>query len=72
MAILLSLAYGKKVNLKDIYVEGITKISSEDIAFAKELGYRIKLLAIGMLKGDEVEGENPSDHDILRAPAGQC
>lgn len=55
MAILLSLAYGKKVNLKDIYLEGITKISGEDIAFAKELGYRIKLLAIGMLKGDAVE-----------------
>ncbi|MHB8138331.1 MAG: homoserine dehydrogenase [Smithellaceae bacterium] len=55
MAIVLSLAYGKKVNLKDIYVEGITKISGEDIAFAKELGYRIKLLAIGMLKGDAVE-----------------
>jgi len=55
MAIVLSLAYGKKVNLKDIYLEGITKISGEDIAFAKELGYRIKLLAIGMLKGDAVE-----------------
>lgn len=55
MAIALSLAYGRKVNLKDIYVEGISKISSEDIAFAKELGYRIKLLAIGMLKGDAVE-----------------
>jgi homoserine dehydrogenase len=55
MAIILSLAYGKKVHLKDIYLEGITKISSEDIAFAKELGYRIKLLAIGMLKGDAVE-----------------
>ena len=55
MAILLSLAYGKKVNLKDIYLEGITKISGEDIAFAKQLGYRIKLLAIGILKGDAVE-----------------
>ncbi len=55
MAIILSLAYGKKVNLKDIFVEGITKVGSEDIAFAKELGYRIKLLAIGMLKGESVE-----------------
>jgi homoserine dehydrogenase len=55
MAIVLSLAYGKKVNLKKIYLEGITKISALDIAFAKELGYRIKLLAIGMLKGEAVE-----------------
>lgn len=55
MAIVLSLAYGKKVNLNDIYLEGITKISGEDIAFAKELGYRIKLLAIGILKDGKVE-----------------
>jgi homoserine dehydrogenase len=55
MAIILSLAYGKKVNLKDIYLEGITKISREDIAFARDLGFRIKLLAIAMLKKGAVE-----------------
>jgi homoserine dehydrogenase len=55
MAIILSLAYGKKVNVKDIYLEGITKISREDIAFARELGYRIKLLAIAILKNGAVE-----------------
>ena len=55
MAIILSLAYGKKVNLEDIYLEGITKISREDIAFARELGYRIKLLAIALLKNGAVE-----------------
>ena len=55
MAILLSLAYGKKVNLKDIYLEGITKISRDDIGFAGELGYRIKLLAIAMFKNGAVE-----------------
>lgn len=55
MAIILSLAYGKKVNLDDIYVEGISRITGEDISFAKELGYRIKLLAIAMLKKDAVE-----------------
>ena len=46
LAIALSLAYGKKVNLDNIYREGISGISSQDIEFAKELGYRIKLLAI--------------------------
>jgi homoserine dehydrogenase len=55
MAIVLSLAYGKKVNMKDIYLEGITKITREDIAFARELGYRIKLLAIAMLRNGAVE-----------------
>ena len=46
LAITLSLAYGKKVDLDDIYREGISQISQQDIDFAKELGYRIKLLAI--------------------------
>jgi homoserine dehydrogenase len=55
LAITLSLAYGEKINLKEIYCEGITKIGSEDIAFAKELGYRVKLLAIAILKNYVVE-----------------
>ncbi|MBN1548997.1 MAG: homoserine dehydrogenase [Syntrophaceae bacterium] len=55
LAIVLSLAYGKNVNLKDIHVEGITSITDRDIAFAKDLGYRIKLLAIAIDRGDAVE-----------------
>ncbi|MEW6616775.1 MAG: homoserine dehydrogenase [Thermodesulfobacteriota bacterium] len=46
LAILLSLAYGIKVKLSDIYVEGISRITPLDIEFARELGYTIKLLAI--------------------------
>lgn len=49
--ILASLAYGFWVPQEKIYVEGIEKISAEDIRFAKQLGYRIKLLAI--IKGDK-------------------
>lgn len=48
LAITLSLAYGQKVKLDDIYREGISKIGEQDIAFARELGYRIKLLAIAI------------------------
>ncbi len=55
LAILLSLAYGKKVRLEDLYREGITRISEQDIEFAHELGYRIKLLAIAILRDQEVE-----------------
>jgi len=55
LAITLALAYGKKVNIDDIYREGITSISQEDITFAKELGYRIKLLAIAILRDGLVE-----------------
>jgi len=55
LAITLSLAYGCKVNLNDIYREGISEISQQDIIFARELGYRIKLLAIAILHDGMVE-----------------
>jgi homoserine dehydrogenase len=55
LAIMLSLAYGKKVCLADLYREGITGITEQDIAFAKELGYRVKLLAIAILRGEKIE-----------------
>jgi homoserine dehydrogenase len=55
LAILLSLAYGKKVRLGDIYREGIANISEQDIEFARELGYRIKLLAIAIRRDLDIE-----------------
>ncbi len=55
LAILLSLSYGKKVHLSDLYREGITRIGEQDIAFARELGYRIKLLAIAIRRDREIE-----------------
>lgn len=51
IAILASIAFGSRVSVDDVYVEGITNISTEDISYAKELGYVIKLLAIA--KDDE-------------------
>ena len=53
LAILVHLAYGKKINLEKIYTEGISKITPLDIEFARELGYKIKLLAI--CRGNEGE-----------------
>jgi homoserine dehydrogenase len=55
LTIILSLAYGCKVHLKDIFCEGISAISQQDVLFAKELGYRIKLLAIAILHNGVVE-----------------
>ncbi len=55
LAILLSLSYGKKVSLDSIYREGIAQISEQDIEFARELGYRIKLLAIAIRREPEIE-----------------
>jgi homoserine dehydrogenase len=55
LAITLSLAYGKRVKLDDLFREGISGISKQDIDFASELGYRIKLLAIAIERGDTIE-----------------
>jgi len=55
LAILSSLAYGMEINLKDIYVQGISKITPFDIEFADEFGYRIKLLAISKFNGEVIE-----------------
>lgn len=52
LSILASIAFHARVNIDAIYREGISKVSAEDIAAAKELGYTIKLLAIGK-KQDE-------------------
>ncbi|MGG7143525.1 homoserine dehydrogenase [Clostridium nigeriense] len=46
LAILSSLAFGTKINVEDVYREGITKIESIDIEYAKEFNRVIKLLAI--------------------------
>lgn len=55
LAILVGLAYGTPVNVKDIYTEGITHITPTDIAYAKEFGYTIKLLGIAKLVAGEVD-----------------
>ena len=67
LAITLSLAYGCRVKLNDIFHEGISAISRQDVIFARELGYRIKLLAIAILHNVVVEARIhptmiPSDH----------
>ncbi len=46
LAILAALAFGRPVAFDHVHVEGIRRISALDIAFATELGYRIKLLGI--------------------------
>ncbi|MCT4597358.1 MAG: homoserine dehydrogenase [Vallitalea sp.] len=54
IAILSSLAFGMHVDFEDIYTEGITKITDIDMAYAKELGYDIKLLATSKKQDDKV------------------
>lgn len=54
IAILTSLAYGMQVDHEDIYTEGITKITSEDIAYAKSMGASIKIFGTSKKVGDKV------------------
>lgn len=46
IAILASLGFGGRINLQDVYTEGIRQVSKTDIAYAEKLGFVIKLLAI--------------------------
>jgi len=55
LLILASIAYGIDARPEDILIEGIQDITSEDIAFAKEFDYSLKLLAIAKKNGNEVE-----------------
>jgi homoserine dehydrogenase len=47
LAILSSIAFGYEIQLDDIFVEGIEAISKDDIRYGGEMGYILKLLAIG-------------------------
>ncbi len=55
LAILARLAFGSDIPFKSIFVEGIRNLSVADIDYAKELGYAIKLLAIGKKLGQGLE-----------------
>ncbi len=54
LLILASIAYGIDAKPEDILIEGIEKITQEDILFAKEFGYVIKLLAITKKIGSDI------------------
>ena len=53
-AILASIAFNARVVASDVFREGITEVSTDDIAFARRLGYAVKLLAIAELEGNRI------------------
>jgi homoserine dehydrogenase len=55
LAILIKLAFGVKVPFEGIFIEGISNITPLDIEFAREFGYKIKLLAIAKGDGELIE-----------------
>lgn len=67
LAILISIVFGSPVSFKEIYREGITDLTPDDIRFAGEFGYSVKLLAIARNLGDHLEARVhpamiPKDH----------
>ena len=62
IAILTSLVSGQRVDFEDIYTEGITKVTAEDIKYADKLGRVIKLLAMSKKEADApflIDAANP-------------
>ncbi len=53
--IMSAIAFGVPVQFDKAYVEGITKLSSQDIKYAEQLGYRIKLLGIAKRRPEGIE-----------------
>ena len=49
IATLSTIAFNKRINLNNIYREGITKIQAEDMLYANEFGFKIKLIALAQL-----------------------
>ncbi|MDD2679747.1 MAG: homoserine dehydrogenase [Candidatus Omnitrophica bacterium] len=67
LILLTYLAFGRFVELKDVFIEGIARISLADVNYAKELGFEIKLLAIAKKEEADLEVRVhptliPSDH----------
>lgn len=55
LAILASIAFNSRVALNDVFVEGISKITREDLTYAAELGCTIKLLAVAKHQDEGIE-----------------
>lgn len=55
LSIMVNLAYGTSVEVKNIHTEGIAQLTPLDLMLAKEFGYVVKLLGIAKFQGTEVE-----------------
>lgn len=60
---LATITFNKRVKLENVYREGITKVKSEDIKYANELGYKIKLVAYAHI--DENDNANVRVHPMF-------
>lgn len=63
IATLSTIAFHKRININNIYREGISKIQAEDMIYANEFGYKIKLIALAQL--DENGNADVRVHPML-------
>lgn len=63
IATLSTIAFNKRTNIKNIYREGISKIQSDDMKYANEFGFKIKLIALAQL--DEQGNADVRVHPML-------
>ncbi|MBN2232217.1 MAG: homoserine dehydrogenase [Deltaproteobacteria bacterium] len=71
LSILTALAFGRPIDYDGVYCEGISDIQPLDIAFARDFGYVIKLLAIARMVEDKIESRVhptmiPADHMLAK------
>ena len=52
---MIALCFGTKVDFDDVYTEGVSSITPLDFLYAKQFGYKIKLLAIGKADNGKIE-----------------
>ena len=71
LSILTSLAFGSVISADDIYVEGISNITAEDIEAARDMGYRIKLLGVAQKTASGIEQRVHPTMVPVRAPIAQ-
>jgi homoserine dehydrogenase len=69
LAIIASIAFNTRVPLDRVYIEGITRITTEDIKYASELNYVVKLMGIAKDSDDGIEVRVhpallPKDHPL--------
>lgn len=63
IATLSTIAFNKRINIKNIYREGISKIKADDMKYANEFGFKIKLIALAQL--DEAGNADVRVHPML-------
>ncbi len=71
LALLASIAYGTRVDFASVEMEGIERISIDDIRHAGDMGYRIKLLGVARMTGRGLEQRMAPCLVPARSPLGQ-